>query len=150
MYCSSFSICAAKVSTLFWFLKSGVWGTHLSWAGSRGQGTWYGTWVPYSSEKRSGPLWSFSVVDHCSQDVISFFLGETSVCLSSLFQCFVVEVLFIQVPGPFMKRLSHMQLWICCVCRRWVQNHPMPPSWILLHNSFIILILDLLTAPLMY
>lgn len=74
-----------------------------------------------------------TIVDCCTwffffqQDLVS----TTSTHLNAGSFSFIVEALFIQFSGLFRRKLLHLQLCICCVCRRrWTQNPPIVPSWI--------------------
>ena len=94
-----------------WFSKSNILGVHFSCAGSRGWGAWCGAQISHSSGKRSIPLWSLLIVDHCGWDV-HLFLVRPYLCLSSVSCCgpftFCCGTLFIQFSGPFPRELFSM------------------------------------------
>ena len=115
-----------------WFSKSGILGVHFSCVRLRG---WCGAQISHSSGKRSVPLWSLLIVDHCDWDV-HFFLGEAPyLCLSSQAQCGSFTFCCGNSVHPV---ILYVVIGMLCLWEEISQDIPILPSYIQFVRDFFI------------
>ena len=89
----------------------------------------------------SPSLWSFPAIDNHDWGMVFpplVWQYHSPTHLMAVLLISVVKILFIQFSGVFWRELFYMELLICCICtRRWLQEHPVLPSWTLFSGNGI-------------